>query len=131
MAARGDVAAQAIPADRIAVRRTLHVKYEGTDTTLETGVDAATVVVAEFERKYRQQYGFLMPGKPLVVEAVAVEAIGRTHDAKDAVPAQSPRAQPLVADPDEPGLHRGRVPRCGRLRSSTPASRATPSPAPR
>ncbi len=95
-AARGDVAAQGIPAARIAIRRTLHVKYEGTDTTLETGAGAAIAVVAEFERKYRQQYGFLMPGKPLVVEAVAVEAIGRTHDAKDAVPAHAPRAHPLV-----------------------------------
>jgi 5-oxoprolinase (ATP-hydrolysing) len=95
-AARGDVAAQGIPAARIAVRRTLHVKYEGTDTTLETGVTAAAAVVVEFERKYRQQYGFLMPGKPLVVEAIAVEAIGRTHDAKDAVPAHAPRAHPLV-----------------------------------
>ncbi len=95
-AARGDVAAQGIPGGRIAVKRTLHVKYEGTDTTLETGVDTATAVVAEFERKYRQQYGFLMPGKPLVVEAVAVEAIGRTHDAEGAVPAHAPRAHPLA-----------------------------------
>ncbi len=95
-AARGDVAAQGIPAARIAVRCTLHVKYEGTDTTLETGVGGATAVVAEFERKYRQQYGFLMPGKPLVVEAVAVEAIGRMHDAKDAEPAPAPRTQPLA-----------------------------------
>ena len=30
-------------------------------------------VVAEFERRYRQQYGFLMPGRALVIEAVAVE----------------------------------------------------------
>ena len=35
-------------------------------------------IVAEFEKRYAQQYGFLMPGKPLVIEAVAVEAIG-TH----------------------------------------------------
>ena len=46
-----------------------------------SGVDRRrAAIVAEFERKYRQQYGFLMPGKPLVVEAVAVEAIGRTHE---------------------------------------------------
>ena len=95
-AARGDVAAQGIPAARIAVRRTLHVKYEGTDTTLETGVGAATAVSAEFERRYRQQYGFLMPGKPLVVEAVAVEAVGRMYDAKDAESAPAPRAHPLA-----------------------------------
>ena len=58
--------------------------------------DNVAGVVAEFERKYRQQYGFLMPGKPLVVEAIAVEAIGRTHDAKDSVPAHEPRARPLA-----------------------------------
>jgi len=95
-AARRDVAAQGIPADRIGVRRTLHVKYEGTDTTLETGIDTAARVVGEFERRYRQQYGFLMPGKQLVVESVGVEAIGRTHDIGDAAPAFAPRAQPLT-----------------------------------
>ncbi len=78
------------------MKRTLHLKYEGTDTTLETGVEATARVVAEFERKYRQQYGFLMPGKPLVVEAVAVEAIGRTHTAADAAPMFAPRGQALA-----------------------------------
>jgi 5-oxoprolinase (ATP-hydrolysing) len=94
--ARADVAAQGIAAARINGRRTLHVKYEGTDTTLETTVDGVSEVVAEFERKYRQQYGFLMPGRALVVEAVAVEAIGRTHDAKDAEPTYSPRTTALA-----------------------------------
>ncbi len=36
--ARSDVAAQGIPASASRAARTLHVKYEGTDTTLETGV---------------------------------------------------------------------------------------------
>ncbi|MEO8304674.1 MAG: hydantoinase B/oxoprolinase family protein [Betaproteobacteria bacterium] len=94
-AARGDVASQGIPDDQIRVRRTLHMKYEGTDTTLETAVDAPERIVAEFERRYRQQYGFLMPGKPLVIEAVAVEAIGRSHAAADAAPTFAPRAGPL------------------------------------
>jgi 5-oxoprolinase (ATP-hydrolysing) len=93
--ARTDVAAQGIAEERIRARRTLHVKYEGTDTTLETGVDSVAGVVTEFERKYRQQYGFLMPGRKLVVESVGVEAIGRTHEAKDAVPAHAPRTMPL------------------------------------
>ncbi len=95
-AARSDVGAQGIPAGRIAAKRTLHVKYEGTDTTLEIGVDTPARVVAEFERRYRQQYGFLMPGKPLVVEAVAVEAIGRTHTIGDAAPALQPRDRALA-----------------------------------
>jgi 5-oxoprolinase (ATP-hydrolysing) len=95
-AARGDVSAQGIPAERIGAKRTLHVKYEGTDTTLEIGIETAARVVVEFERKYRQQYGFLMPGKPLVIEAVAVEAVGRTHAAADVAPAFAPRQHALA-----------------------------------
>ncbi|MEO8674494.1 MAG: hydantoinase B/oxoprolinase family protein [Casimicrobiaceae bacterium] len=93
--ARGDVAAQGIPASRISATRTLHLKYEGTDTTLETRVSDLGGIVADFERRYRQHYGFLMPGKPLVIEAVAVEAVGRTHEARESVPAFTPRAGPL------------------------------------
>ena len=37
---------------------------------------AEAELVAEFERRYRTQYGFLMPDKALIIEAVAVEAIG-------------------------------------------------------
>ena len=42
--------------------------------------------MAEFEARYRRQYGFLMPGKPLVIEAAAVEAIGRARSAADEAP---------------------------------------------
>ena len=94
-AARDEVAAQGIPEARVTAKRTLHLKYEGTDTTLETGVADVAAIVAEFERRYRQHYGFLMPGKPLVIEAVAVEAVGRTHDARDvdAVVRAAPRTR--------------------------------------
>ena len=95
-AARDEVSAQGIGDHRVGVKRTLHLKYEGTDTTLETAVDAAASVVAEFERKYRQQYGFLMPGKPLVVEAVAVEAIGRAHSADERAPTFARRDEALT-----------------------------------
>ncbi len=96
--ARDDVAAQGIGRERIAATRTLHLKYEGTDTTLETAaVGEIPAIVAEFERKYRQQYGFLMPDKPLVVEAIAVEAVGKGHAATGAPLSFSPRAGPLVS----------------------------------
>jgi 5-oxoprolinase (ATP-hydrolysing) len=91
--ARADVEAQGIPAPRIECRETLHVKYDGTDTTLELAmagdVDAIT---AQFESRYRQQYGFLMPGRALVVEAIAVEAAGRSESAADLAPQFAPRA---------------------------------------
>jgi 5-oxoprolinase (ATP-hydrolysing) len=92
-AARGEVVAQGIAEERIVAQRTLHLKYEGTDTTLEIAAESdLDPIVADFERRYRQQYGFLMPGKPLVVEAVGVEAVGRTHAATDVVTQFAPRA---------------------------------------
>ena len=95
--ATAEVARQGIPAARIACHRTLHVKYDGTDTALEIPFgDDARPIVAEFERRYRQQYGFLMPGKGLVIEAIAVEAIGKTESAADLAPAFPPRAGPLT-----------------------------------
>ena len=94
--AREEVIAQGIPAARVSATRTLRLKYEGTDTTLETTPGARAAIVAEFERKYRRRYGFLMPGKALVVEAVAVEAVGRAHEAREALPAFLHRADPLA-----------------------------------
>jgi 5-oxoprolinase (ATP-hydrolysing) len=90
-AARSEVEAQGIPLDRILLKCTLHLKYDGTDTTLEIPLESTAgeqvgIVVAEFERRYATQYGFLMPDKPLVIEAVAVEAIGAVASAEEATP---------------------------------------------
>jgi 5-oxoprolinase (ATP-hydrolysing) len=95
--ARSEVARQGIDAARIACRRALHVKYDGTDTTLELpAANAVAPIVAEFERRYRRQYGFLMPDKPLVIEAVAVEAVGTAQSVAEATPTFAPRSGPLV-----------------------------------
>ncbi|MEO8345527.1 MAG: hydantoinase B/oxoprolinase family protein [Betaproteobacteria bacterium] len=94
--ARAEVATQGIAPAHISCRRTLHVKYDGTDTTLEIPADdAVSVITGEFETRYSQQYGFLMPGKPLVIEAVAVEAIGNTQSLADKLPVFQPRAGAL------------------------------------
>ena len=95
-AVRQTVLDQGVTSDRVRCERTLHVKYEGTDTTLAIPAsDDPVAVVGEFERRYRQQYGFLMPGKPLVIEAIGVEAVGRAHDVQDQRPAFVPRDGPL------------------------------------
>ena len=110
--ARGEVAAQGIAATTIAVKRSLHLKYDGTDTTLEIGFDApaaspaerraqrqpdVAVLVADFEQRYRTQYGFLMPGKALIIEAAAVEAIGAAAKTDEAAPSFPPREGALQA----------------------------------
>ena len=85
--ARDEVRQQGIDDARIGATRTLHVKYEGTDTTLEVAAAGDRAAIVEtFERRYRQQYGFLMPGRALIVEAVAVEAVGRAQAVTDERP---------------------------------------------
>jgi 5-oxoprolinase (ATP-hydrolysing) len=91
-AAAAEVERQGIVPARIECRRSLHLKYEGTDTTLEIPAAPDTpTIVGEFEARYRRQYGFLMPDKPLVIEAAAVEAIGRNQAADDEPPSFAPR----------------------------------------
>jgi len=83
-AARTDLARQQVGAGTVAVRRRVHVRYEGSDAALVVDApdallgDAAAGVAAlvtGFEAAYRQRYAFLMQGKALVVEAVSVEAV--------------------------------------------------------
>ena len=94
--AEEEVARQGIGRARIATHRSLHVKYEGTDTTIAVAAaDGVAEVVAEFEQRYAKQYGFLMPGRGLVIEAVAVEAVGKAQSAADEAPAFAPRAGAL------------------------------------
>ena len=61
----------------------------------DAGDDVASIV-GDFERRYRQQYGFLMPDKALVIEAIAVEAIGTSHDVLDERPVFAPRQRSLA-----------------------------------
>jgi len=83
-AARREVAEQRIDETRITVCHKLHVKYDGTDTALEVDFNEdVAAVAAQFETLYRTRYGFLMPNRALIVEAVAVEAIGCTQQADD------------------------------------------------
>jgi 5-oxoprolinase (ATP-hydrolysing) len=91
-AAAGEVHAQGIEPQRVSVLRTLHLKYEGTDATLELPHDEDAAGLAQrFAARYRQQYGFLMPGKALVIEAIGVEAVGRAEEAGAALPTFGPR----------------------------------------
>ncbi|MET9021255.1 hydantoinase B/oxoprolinase family protein [Actinopolymorpha sp. NPDC004070] len=78
--AREELLAEDVPAERIEVVRRAHLRYDGTDTAVPVALaepaDPAAMV-AEFEAAYRRTYSFLMD-RPLVVEAVSVEAVGAT-----------------------------------------------------
>ena len=80
------------------------LKYEGTDSTLQLTLDGRSdllggvkTLIGRFEQQYRSRYGFLMPGRRLVIESIAVEAIGVT----DAI-AEQPPVFPMRAGPLQP-----------------------------
>ncbi|AXC50695.1 5-oxoprolinase [Paracoccus suum] len=72
-ATRADLAAQGIADSRTTA--TVHLRYEGTDSTLPidwTGDPA--VARAAFEAAHRAQFGFIAPDRALIVETLEVEA---------------------------------------------------------
>ncbi|MGE5548346.1 MAG: hydantoinase B/oxoprolinase family protein [Solirubrobacterales bacterium] len=52
------------------------IKYLGSDTALEIDAGDREGLEAAFLAAHRARYGFILEGRPLVVEAVAVEAMG-------------------------------------------------------
>ena len=82
--ARAELHEQGIGDDKIRLQKKLHLRYDGTDNPLIVDFGTADEIKAQFEEQHKQRYGFVMEEKPLVVEAVAVEAIGETESLPDA-----------------------------------------------
>ena len=105
-AATAELVEQGVAGTSVQCRPRVHVRYQGTDTALvlewPAGADEDTpaLVVAigqAFDAAYRQRFAFLMAGRPLVIEAVSVEAVaaGETTSlpaALQAVPETAPAA---------------------------------------
>ncbi len=63
-------------AERTETRRTLQLKYAGTDTALEIPFGSYDEVVNAFETAHRQRFGFLDRDKDVIIESIGLEAIG-------------------------------------------------------
>ena len=75
-AASDELTGQDVPPQAIALRRNVHVRYQGTDTALVLACSDMLQIRRDFEASYRQRFAFLMPDRLLVIEAVSVEAVG-------------------------------------------------------
>ncbi|HYC04251.1 MAG TPA: hydantoinase B/oxoprolinase family protein [Azospirillaceae bacterium] len=73
-----DLAAQGIPAASARLLPRAHLRYAGSDTALIVDHGPLDELRARFEAAHRQRFGFLMPARGLVVEAMSVEAVGGT-----------------------------------------------------
>ncbi|MGO4813599.1 hydantoinase B/oxoprolinase family protein [Cupriavidus sp. 2MCAB6] len=90
--ARRELLEQEVAEAQIDVVRRAHLRYEGTDSALVVPFGSQAAMQAAFDAAYRQRYAFLMQGKPLVVEAVSVEAIGSSEPPEEKLPEPPPRA---------------------------------------
>ncbi|WP_019500528.1 hydantoinase B/oxoprolinase family protein [Pseudanabaena sp. PCC 6802] len=77
MEAKQEIIAQGVEDTYIQAIRRVYLRYVGTDAaSIVEFADVATMR-SQFERTYRQRYGFTMSDKELIVEALAVEAIAQ------------------------------------------------------
>jgi len=81
--ARGELAAQGVAPGRIEVLRKVHLRYEGTDSAQIVDFGEEAAIIESFEAAYTQRFGFTMPEKAHIVEAISVEAIGHTDTSED------------------------------------------------
>ena len=105
-AAREELLAQGVPEPAIEVQRRAHLRYEGTDTPLVVPFGSAAEMTAAFEAAYRRRFSFLMRDKPIVVEAVAVEATDAARE-----PASPPAS---LREPHSPRSQASREPHMSR-----------------
>ncbi|MDR7296961.1 5-oxoprolinase (ATP-hydrolyzing) [Pelomonas aquatica] len=98
-----ELAGQGVPANALRTVARAQLRYQGTDTALgcvlplgEPARQAIAALRDAFEVGYRQRFAFLMPDRPLVIEAVSVEALAAGAElAPRPQPAPVPRHQPL------------------------------------
>jgi 5-oxoprolinase (ATP-hydrolysing) len=93
--AKAELRTQDVPDDRIAIEARVHVRYTGTDTSLEVPIADAAALRAAFEAEHRSRYGFIVEGRGLVVEAITVEGIGTMEEVVEPEAAPDDRPTPL------------------------------------
>ncbi|QGZ47903.1 5-oxoprolinase [Streptomyces sp. QHH-9511] len=73
---RGELRADGLPDSAITTHARVLLRYAGTDASLQVGLASPEEMTTAFTAAHRARYAFTMD-KPLVVEAVSVEAVGR------------------------------------------------------
>ncbi len=74
--AKTEVQQQGVDASAISILTRLHLRYDGTDTTLAVHLGTLADMQQDFEASHKKQFGFAYENKPIVVEALELEAVG-------------------------------------------------------
>ncbi|HEX4378209.1 MAG TPA: hydantoinase B/oxoprolinase family protein [Steroidobacteraceae bacterium] len=102
-AARDELLAQhrSMPASAIHCRRSVHLRYQGTETAMAVAWGSCEAMVREFERNQRRRFSFLLPGRTLIAATVTVEAVADDEERRS--PAAIEPTDPI--DPATPFTH--------------------------
>ncbi len=65
------------------VLQKVHLKYQGTDSSLIVDFDGLAVMRQTFETRHQQRYGFTLPEKTLIAELITLELICETQAATE------------------------------------------------
>ncbi|ESY75898.1 hydantoinase B/oxoprolinase family protein [Mesorhizobium sp. M0051] len=86
-----ELAAQGIAEDAVAAKPVLHIRYDGTDTTLPVNFEEDSIFQAkrDFEIAHKAQFGFVYDDKPMIVETVGVEGIDTGGNGRDETESQT------------------------------------------
>jgi 5-oxoprolinase (ATP-hydrolysing) len=111
---------QGIAAGRITVLHRLHLKYEGTDLALIIPFGETAEVTAAFAAAHRARFGFDVPGRPLIVEAVSVEVVGGGEAQREDASEEESRASAARIAAASPPVRARRPVRFGAEAVTTP-----------
>ena len=69
---------QRVDEDRIEIGRRARLRIAGSDTTLEIGIASAEQMRADFSDMHKQRFGYVDEGAEVILDALVVEAIGKS-----------------------------------------------------
>ena len=95
-AARAELAGQGAAAEAVEVSVTAELRLSGTDAPLPVALADLAAMQADFARQHQARFGFAAPDRPLIVEALSVEAVAPAAPPEEpALPPRDP-AVPLA-----------------------------------
>ncbi|MDH4280831.1 MAG: hydantoinase B/oxoprolinase family protein, partial [Acidimicrobiia bacterium] len=80
-AATAALKAQGVSSERVVVDRRLSLRYQGSDTALQVVDGTHEEIATRFASVHRARFGFISPDKPLIIESIQVETVGREQGA--------------------------------------------------
>ena len=96
-AARAELAGQGAAAEAVAVTVTAELRLAGTDAPLPVALATLDAMRGDFGRQHQARFGFSAPDRPLILEALSVEAVAAA--APPVEPALPPRDPSVPLQP--------------------------------